>query len=252
MPSGRVHSARFSNCEPRYAWPSDLSRTSPPSVRIEPPGRSTEDCLTASATRSKVSPCRRSADSDTSIAISYAGAPAISACVISGRAVSSLRTRSAIVFSAASPAFPEMATSPTWLRAITSRMIGRSVPAGNVAIASTLFRISPIARSASAPSSSSTLTVPPPSAAVARIWRTPSTSRTASSIRMTTPCSTSSGAAPRYGTSMSIRSRSISGNTSSVTPLTANRPLSTNAVISKFAATRLRANQPMPLRMGLS
>ena len=94
---------------------------------------------------------------------------------------------------------PETTTSTTWLRAITSRTIGVSVSIGNVVIVSTRFLTSSTTRRASAPSSSSATTDAPPSEAVERIRRMPSMLWIASSTRMTTPCSTSSGAAARYG-----------------------------------------------------
>ena len=87
-------------------------------------------------TWSKVIRCRRSATSDTSIEISYGGALTMSTWLISGRAVRSWM-RSAIVVSVKRSAAPEMAMSTTWLRAINSLMIGRSVSTGNVVIAST-------------------------------------------------------------------------------------------------------------------
>ena len=65
----------------------------------------------------------------------------------------------------------------------------------------------------------------------------------ASSMRMLTPSSTSSGAAPRYGTWMLTMSSSSSGN---VSPRTLNipmRPLTMMNAISRLAATGLRANQ---------
>ena len=46
------------------------SRISPLSARTEPPGMSSDERRTASATSSKVSPWRRSATSETSIEIS--------------------------------------------------------------------------------------------------------------------------------------------------------------------------------------
>ena len=45
-------------------------RISPPSVRTEPPGRSSDERRTAFATWSNVMPWRRNATSDTSIEIS--------------------------------------------------------------------------------------------------------------------------------------------------------------------------------------
>ena len=214
-------------------------------MRTEPPGRSREERRTASATWSKVIRCRRNAISDTSIEISYGGALTMSTWVISGRAAKSSRTRSAIVFNVKTSVAPAMAMSMTWLRAISSRMIGFSVPTGNVVIASISFFTSSTIRRASAPSSSSTSTDALPSAANDRICLMPSMSLMASSIRTTTPASTSSGAAPRYGTWILIRSRSISGKTSSVTTVAATKPLAMIKSIMRLAATGLRASQPM-------
>ena len=90
-----------------------------------------------------------------------------------------------------------MAISVTWLRVTSSRMIGLSVSTGNVVIAWTLFVTSSSTRCESAPDSSSTITDALPSDAVDAICWTPSMFWTASSIRTTTPDSTSSGAAPR-------------------------------------------------------
>ena len=60
------------------------SRISPPSVRTDPPGWSSDERRTASATWSNVSPCRRRSFSETSIEISYGGALTMSTCVIPG------------------------------------------------------------------------------------------------------------------------------------------------------------------------
>ena len=70
LPSARVQSTRSSNSAPRYACPMVRSRISPRSVRTEPPGRSSEDRRTASATWSNVMPCRRRSSSETSMEIS--------------------------------------------------------------------------------------------------------------------------------------------------------------------------------------
>ena len=66
-----------------------------------------------------------------------------------------------------------------------------------------------------------------------------------SSTRMTTPDSTSSGAAPRYGTRMLIRSSSTSGKTSTLIVAAAIRPLTTIRTIRRFAATGLPASHVM-------
>jgi len=129
--------------------------------------------------------------------ISYGGTLTISTWPTSGRANKPSRTRSAIDFSVAMSVAPAMAMSVTWLREINSRMIGLSVSTGNVVMAWTLFVTSSNTRCESAPDSSSTITDAPPSDAVDTICRTPSMFWTASSIRTTTPDSTSSGAAPR-------------------------------------------------------
>ena len=90
-----------------------------------------------------------------------------------------------------------MATSVTWLRVTSSRMIGFSVSTGNVVIAWTLLVTSSSTRWESAPCPSSTITDALPSDAVDTICWTPSMFWTASSMRTTTPDSTSCGAAPR-------------------------------------------------------
>ena len=132
--------------------------------------------------------------------------------------------------------------STTCNRFVSSRMIGFSVSIGKVVMASTLFFTSSATRRASAPRSSSIVTEPAPSYAVDRICLMPSMPSIASSIRTVTADSTSSGAAPRYGTSTLIRSSSISGNTSSLALVAARSPLATMNTIIRLAATPLRAN----------
>ena len=132
--------------------------------------------------------------------ISYGRALAISTCVISGLADRSSRTRSASVFRVNSSACPETAMSITRRRPLISRMIGCSVSSGNVVMASTLLLTSSTTLRASAPMSSSMMTEPEPSEAVDLICLMPSMPCIASSIRTFTASSTSSGAAPRYGT----------------------------------------------------
>ena len=70
VPSDLVSSTRSSKSAPRYAWPSTRSSVWPESDLIAPAGKSSDDLRTASATMSNVRPWRRSADSETSIAIS--------------------------------------------------------------------------------------------------------------------------------------------------------------------------------------
>ena len=166
----------------------------------------------------------------------------MSTCVIPGIAVSSSRTRSVTCFSVNGSMSPETAMSTTCSRFVSSRTIGFSVSSGKVAIASTLLFTSSTTRRASAPRSSSIVTVPIPSFAVERICLMPSMPSIASSMRTFTADSTSSGAAPRYRTSTLIRSSSISGNTSSLALVAARSPLATMNTISRLAATPLRAN----------
>ena len=132
--------------------------------------------------------------------------------------------------------------STTCNRFVSSRTIGFSVSIGKVVMASTLFFTSSATRRPSAPRSSSIVTVPIPSFAVERICLMPSMPSIASSMRTVTADSTSSGAAPRYGTSTLIRSSSISGNTSSLALVAASSPLATMNTIIRLAATPLRAN----------
>ena len=87
----------------------------------------------------------------------------MSTWLISGITVNSSRTRSASAFSARTSVWPEMEMSVTWLRAVSSRMMGLSVWSGKVVIASTLFLTSSTTRRGSAPSSSSTMTEAMPS-----------------------------------------------------------------------------------------
>ena len=93
----------------------------------------------------------------------------------SGSTATSSRTRSASAFSVKMSAAPEMEMSVTWLRAISSRMMGFSVSMGSVVIASMRALTSSITRRTSAPSSSSTRTDAVPSAAVDWISLMPST-----------------------------------------------------------------------------
>ena len=166
VPSALVTRTMSSYSAPRYACPIVRRRISPLSLRTTPPGRSSDDRLTARATSSKVSPYRRSAASETSTAISYGRALTMSTWEISGMAVRSLRIRSASALSTTSSARPDSAMSTTWLRAVISRTIGVSVSVGKVVIASTRLLTSSTTLRASAPSSSSMSTVPAPSDAV--------------------------------------------------------------------------------------
>ena len=66
-PSGRVSTVMSSNSGAVYFWPRVRTRISPASVRMEPPGRSSEDVRTAPATWSKVRPLRVRVSSETSM-----------------------------------------------------------------------------------------------------------------------------------------------------------------------------------------
>ena len=132
--------------------------------------------------------------------------------------------------------------STTCCRMVSSRMIGFSACSGNVVMVSILLLTSSMTRRASAPSSNSIVTVPIPSDAVDWIRLIPSMPWIASSMRTLTASSTSSGAAPRYGTSTWIRSSAISGKCSSRTVVVARTPLATMNAIIRLAATLLRAN----------
>ena len=90
-------------------------------------------------------------------------------------AESSWRTRSAMRFSVKRSVSPDTATSTTWLRDSTSCMIGFSVSAGKVSIASTWLLISSRTVRVFAPVSTSTNTEAIPSAAVEVICLMPST-----------------------------------------------------------------------------
>ena len=167
----------------------------------------------------------------------------MSTCVIPGTAVSSSRTRSVTRFRVNGSTSPETATSTTCCRTVISRMTGFSVSIGKLVMASMLLLTSSTTRRASASRSSSIITVPIPSEAVDWICLMPSMPWIASSMRTFTASSTSSGAAPRYGTSTLIRSSSISGNDSSRTFDVASTPLTRMNAIIRLAATLLRANQ---------
>ena len=98
--------------------------------------------------------------------ISYGLALANSTSEMPGRAARSSRTRSAMDLRVNSSVSPETAMSTTRNRASTSVMIGFSVSSGNVSMASTLVLMSSSTRRVSAPSATSTITVPEPSFAV--------------------------------------------------------------------------------------
>jgi hypothetical protein len=144
--------------------------------------------------------------------ISYGRVFASSTCVTVGSAAISSRTRCPRIFSVRSSVGPVSAMSMTPRCGVANVMTGFSVSSGNVSSASTRFLTSSRARLSSASSKSSTRTMQEPSFAVDWMRSTPSMPSSSSSIRMQTPCSTSSGAAPRYSTLTVISFTSMSGN----------------------------------------
>ena len=177
---------------------------------------------------------------------------------MSGSAVSPSRTCSPIRFSVARSASPAIATLMTWNRDVTSWTTGLSTSSGNVSIASTLALTSSRILRTSYPTRSSSTTSPTPSLAVDVIFLMPSIPCSASSSRRQIASSTSSGPAPRYRTSTVITSRENSGKISCFRSVSTMAPLATMTSSIRFAATPLRANQPMtpftlrPLQRGPS
>ena len=135
-----------------------------------------------------------------------------------------------------------MAISRTFLTVSTRLMIGFSVSSGKVSIASTRFFTSSSALDSSALSYNSTDTEHRPSLALDRICLTPSIPSRASSIRIHTPSSTSSGAAPRYGTLMLMTGILISGNDFLGMFGSVTSPARMINPMRRFAATWLFAN----------
>ena len=115
---------------------------------------------------------------------------------------------------AASSKSPVSCTLTTWVVKRASESSGRSVSAGKVEMPSTAILSLSIISVGTTSSISSTLTVPRPSDAVERTFLMPSIGSMASSTRSNTPFSTSSGAAPRYGTWIWMRLERNSGKLS--------------------------------------
>ena len=207
----------FSYSWPVYACPLARSRMSPAAERMAPPGRSMDHWRTTCATPSKVRPYCRNVASGISMEISNGRAPATCANETFGNATISSRMVSASSFMAASSKLPATCTFTTWMSNPASESCGRSVSAGNVEMPSTASLSLSIISARTTSSTSSTVTVPPPSDAVERISLMPSMGSTASSSRSNTPFSTSSGAAPRYGTWIWMRLDRNSGKLSFLT-----------------------------------
>ena len=128
-------------------------------------------------------------------------------------------------------------------------MTGFSVRAGNVDMASTRVLISLSTSLRSASRDTSAVTVPTPSDAEDSSLTMPSTSWIASSTLMTTPSSTSCGAAPRYCTCTWTLFSSNSGCICLRIVDAESRPATMMRYMSRFAATWFEANQAMmPLR----
>ena len=125
--------------------------------------------------------------------------------------------------------------------------MGFSVSAGNVEIASTFAFTSFRTRVTSMFCRTSIMTVHIPSFDMLKKRSMPSTPSMASSMRMQTPCSTSSGAAPRYGTCTRTIPGSIVGNSSLCMVDSEISPPVTKINIMRLAATGLSVNQAMTL-----
>ena len=149
--------------------------------------------------------------------ISNGRAPSTFADDTSGNATISSRMVSAKSRMAASSKSPVSCTLTTWAVKLASESRGRSVSAGKVEMPSTASLSLSIISAMRTPSTSSTLTVPRPSDAVERTSLMPSIGSMASSTRSNTPFSTSSGAAPRYGTWIWMRLERNSGKASFLT-----------------------------------
>ena len=132
----------------------------------------------------------------------------------SGRSRRSSRKSSAIDFKLESSVWEDRAIVITPSVGLMARIIGFSVSAGKVVIAS-IFPLTSFKRLLrSAPLASCTVASQPPSLAVVvsrSIFSVPSR---ASSIRRQTPVSDSSGVAPKYGTLICRTPSSMSGNSS--------------------------------------
>ncbi len=168
-----------------------------------------------------------------------------------------MATRSSLISTASclrvrSSASPEITIWSTSFRIVSSEIIGRSVSSGNVLMLSTLLFISFSACTVSYPISISRVTVQFPSLALDVILKMLSALSSASSIREQTPSSTSSGAAPRYGTLTCTIPNSTSGNSSWLSCVSAIRPPATKITISKFDATGLSMNQAITDFMSFS
>ena len=83
-PSGYVLRTRSPNSSPVYTWPFVLSKISPPSDLILPPGKSMDDCLIAAETSLIVRSYFLRVFSVTSMLISYGRSPIILILLISG------------------------------------------------------------------------------------------------------------------------------------------------------------------------
>ena len=249
VPAGPVTTGMSEN--PRSSSRRSLvrTRTSPVAVFTPPPGICSEFCVTFCAIASSVSPWIRSCSRGTSIEISRGGAPARSTWVIRGSVRNWSRACSARLRRTPRSCWPYTTTDSTSERLVSRLTIGRSASLGSEVMRSTALLMSASAFSLSESTSSSVVTWPRPSAAVATTRLTPSMPRTASSTARMMPCSTSAGLAPGYGTLIETMSSSVSGNTSCLTrePIRIP-PISKNTMI-RLAATGFCAIQaigPVP------
>ena len=139
----------FAISPPTYFLFLPRSSTSPPSLRIVPPGSSRFSRRTMSATALRVRPYFRSVSSEISIVISYSLPPAILTAETVGRASRSSRTFSTTSRISSSERSPLSvsggASTPTLIagvRSVTCSTFASSASSGNVGIRSTSERIS--------------------------------------------------------------------------------------------------------------
>ena len=155
----------------------------------------------------------------------------------------SSRIPSATSFKVASSVSPETTTEMVLPRNCNEDTIGFSVSLGKVLMASTRLLTSLRVTVKSASAKTSRKTVQAPSDAVAVMRSIPSKPSMASSTRIQTAFSASTGAAPKYGIVIWMMPGSILGNSSLCIEFNENTPPTNKINISRLAATGLSANQ---------
>ena len=210
---------------------------SPPGVRRVPPGTSSAASATLSATSPRVSPSERRVALGISISISASRMPVSSTMEIPGwerRPVSISRAKSTSSRSLRSPETAMRMTS--WRRPSPREMTGGSISSGKTEMRWTAAVISWRARLRSKSGKSSAVTWAPPSEATASRRFTISKPRSSDSMGTMTDCSTSSGPAPRYWTSMTTVSRTKTGKTSCLILKMEMMPTARTTNMRRFAA----------------